>query len=460
MLTDAQVSDDLDKLVRTMMTGGAKAKLNSKSQHKVLLDRVSDLERSYLPIDEVNALDLPPSAKARLKSAMAKRHLLSDDEVSALADGTPAGDAVSNAIAKARRLRAYVADVTGEGRGMGNLIAEAAGSAAGWKLGGPIGGAAGGVLGRSLSPSGASEAAKAAIDLASKAAKFRKLPEVLAAKEASETGGLNRLVSEALDAPYLAKQEAERLASEGRKVGIANARDNVRPSGGWRGLVYERTGLLPADQDAGALAALKAGAITPEQFQAFLDAPEKLMAGNAGNALTDRLAHLAETGKLKRDPDWSPPTKATAPLAAREAELLARLDEIDPVRMSLGDDMTPVRDSEARIDMAPEVLKEAQAIRAELQALKATTIRNPLSYRATAEANQARVSQSLASVQGNADLGESDREILASAVTALGSTSSKAKAQELATDAIDRLPEGLRAYGRSVLSPLVAQVKK
>ncbi|MFZ5740883.1 MAG: hypothetical protein ACOY3S_03515, partial [Pseudomonadota bacterium] len=218
--------------------------------------------------------------------------------------------------------------------------------------------------------------------------------------------------------------------------------------------------LLPADQDAGALAALKAGAITPEQFQAFLDAPEKLMAGNAGNALTDRLAHLAETGKLKRDPDWSPPTKATAPLAAREAELLARLDEIDPVRMSLGDDMTPVRDSEARIDMAPEVLKEAQAIRAELQALKATTIRNPLSYRATAEANQARVSQSLASVQGNADLGESDREILASAVTALGSTSSKAKAQELATDAIDRLPEGLRAYGRSVLSPLVAQVKK
>lgn len=373
VLTDAQVSDDLDKLVRTMMTGGAKAKLNSKSQRKVLLDRVSDLERSYLPIEEVNALDLPPSVKARLKAAMAKRHLISDEEVSALADGTPVGEAVSNAIAKARRLRAYVADVTGEGRGMGNLIAEAAGSAAGWKLGGPIGGAAGGVLGRSLSPSGASEAAKAAIDLASKAAKFRKLPEVLAAKEASETGALNRLVSEALDAPYLAKQEAERLASEGRKVGIANARDNVKPAGGFRGLLYDRIGLMPDQQDAGALAALKDGVITPEQFDAFLSSPEKLMHGNMGNHLSDRLAHMAETGKLKRDPDWSPPAKATAPLAAREAELLARLDEIDPVRMSLGDDMTPVRDSEAGIDMAPEVLKEAQAIRAELQSLKVSS---------------------------------------------------------------------------------------
>lgn len=63
-------------------------------------------------------------------------------------------------------------------------------------------------------------------------------------------------------------------------------------------------------------------------------------------------------------------------------------------------------------------------------------------------------------VRGNADLGDNDREILASVITALGSTSSKARAQELVADAIDRLPEGLRAYRRSILSPLVSQVKK
>lgn len=311
-LTDAQVSDDLSKMVQTMLSAKAKQNLKpNKDQERVLLSRVDDLERSYLPSDELKALDLAPSVKARLQTAMAKRHLLSEAEVSALRDGTPAGDAVAEGIAKARRLRAYVAEVSGSDKGAGRLLSEAFGSAAGWKLGGPMGGAAGSVAGRLLTPSGSRQAARAALDLAAQAPKFAQLPEVAAARETQAvTDSLSRVAAEALDAPYLAKQaadaEAERLAQEGRKVSIANARDDVKPSGGWRGLIYARTGLPPSQQDAGALAALKDGHISPEQFQAFLDAPDKLMVRNAGNALVDRLDDMATKGKLKRDPEWKP----------------------------------------------------------------------------------------------------------------------------------------------------------
>ena len=468
VVADAQVSADLSKLVQTMIATPAKAKLTSKAQRRILLDRVSDLERSYLPVEEINALDVPPSVKARLKAAMAKRHLLSDEEVSALADGTPAGDAVADGIAKARRLRAYVADVTGEGAtGAGKVMAEAIGSAAGWKLGGPMGGAAGSILGRVIAPTGAKDAAKAATDLAAKARAFAKLPEVVAAKEANGGDGLSRLASDALDAPYIAKQtarqEADRLAAEGRKVGIANARDNVTPSGGWRGLVYERTGLLPADQDAGALAALKDGAISPEQFRAFLDAPDQLMEGNAGNALVDRLAHMADNGRLKRDPKWTPAPSETARSIApvvREGPWSSLSD----VPQELEDEaLTAFLSANPGATASVQVSDGKLIVAADLEALPAataTTIRNPISYLAAAEGNQRRVSDTLASVHGNADLGDGDREILASAVAAIGSTSSKAKAQELATDALDRLPQTYRDYGRSILSPLVAQVKK
>jgi hypothetical protein len=464
VVTDAAVSADLDKLVRTMTAAPAKAKLNSKAQRRILLDRVSELERSYLPVEEINALDVPPSVKTRLTAAMAKRHLLSDAEVSAIADGTPAGDAVAEGIAKVRRLRAYVADVNGEGgSGAGKVLAEAVGSAAGWKLGGPIGGAAGSVLGRLAAPSGAKDAAKAATDLAAKARAFSKLPEVLAAKEAGNAGGdgLSRLAAEALDARYLAKQsarlEAERLAAEGHKVGIANARDNVKPSGGWRGLVYERTGLLPADQDAGALAALNDGAISPEQFDAFLNAPDKLMAGNSGNALTDRLAHMADNGRLKRDPKWQPQATATVAPVVREGNWSSIMDVPQDVQdealqafLSANPGATAAMSTDDAGRLVVSVDPEASQ----------AAIRNPIAYRATADANQRRVSDTLAAVHGNGDLGDGDREILASTVAELGSTSSKAKAQALASDAIDRLPETHRPYARSILLPLVSQVKK
>lgn len=456
-LTDAKVADDLDKLVQTMMVDGARRKL-SKGQRATLLSRVDDLEASYLPRAEVKSLDLPPSVKARLDTAMAKRQLLSDAEVQSLRDGTPAGDAVADGIEKARRLRAYVSEASGT-RNAGSFLAEAVGSAAGFKVAGPIGSAVGGRIGRAAVRS-EDRAAKEALALADKAPQFAKLPEVQAAREAAGDG-LTRLSADAMDASYnaskAAEAEAARLETEGRKVAVRNARDNIRPSGGWRGLIYDRVGLLPREQDAAALSALNDGAISPEQFQAYLDEPGKLMSGNAGNALIDRMAAYADSGRLKRDPKWTP-----RPVLPREAELLRELDELDPVRVTLADG-TSSRDSElGLLQERPDDLARVTAIRGELDKLRSQPagVRNPLAYTATANANQARVTDTLSAVRGQADLAHADRETIATAVAAIGNTSSREDAQRIATDALGRLGADRQSYARSVLSPLIEQIRR
>lgn len=460
LLTDANVADDLDKLVQTMMVDGAKRKL-SASQRSALVSRIDDLEASYLPREEVKALDLPPSVKARLNTAMAKRHLLSQDELQSLRDGTPAGEAVADGIEKARRLRAYVAETSGSRTAGGSFLGEALGSAVGWKAAGPIGGALGGRIGRAAMRS-EGQAAKEALALADKAPKFAKLPEVQAVKEANGSGdSLARMSALALDKKYLASKAAEteaaRLEAEGRKVATANARDNIVPSGGWRGLIYERTGLRPAEQDAGALAALNDGAISPEQFDAYLTDPAVLMRGNAGNSLIDRLAAYADSGRVNRDPKWSP-----RPMLSREADLMRELDEIDPVRGSLADGV-PLRDSEAgMLDSRPADLERAHAIRSELSRLRSegAGVRNPIAYKATAEANQQRVTDALSTVQSRSDLPDIERENLASAVAAIGNTSSRETAERIIAETVERMGENNRASARTFLAPLAQQIRR
>lgn len=466
-LTDAKVADDLDKIVRTLSVDSAKRKL-SKAQQSTLLSRIDGLEASYLPLDEIKALDLPPSVKSRLQTAMAKRHLLSDGEVQSLRDGTPAGDAVANAIEKARRLRAYVPE---GGNGAGNRLAatmgDAIGSTAGWKLGGPIGGAVGGSIGRAAMSRLSARQAKEALALAEKAPSFAKLPEVVAAKASGVEGGdgLSRLSADALDASYnaqrAAQQETERLTTEGRKVAIANARDDVKPSGGWRGTIYERTGLLPSQQDAGALKALNDGAISPEQFQAYLDDPSKLMTGNAGNALIDRLGSMADDGVLRRDPKWTPQAASShmgreaAQAAFHEADALwKQAQDADAALFDrTGLDRTQ-RPTAAAVEEAFSKREQAQR---SLQ--EATTVRNPTAYAATAKANQQRVTETLAAVRENPALPHDARETIATAITAIGNTSIRERAQAIATDALDRLGDDNRELGRSLLSPLVQQIR-
>jgi hypothetical protein len=306
---DRDISADVQNIVQAVQESSVKpgARKLTKAQQADLIDRVSTLEASYLPYDDLKAATLPASAKAKLTTALDNRHLLGEDAINALQDGSVAGDAVADAIRKTRRLRALIPEAAGQSnRAAGRFLVEALGTSIGGKLGGPVGSVIGSAAAKSLTRSQASSAAEKAAEIARQANKFAAMPAETFGESIKPGQALSDLASEALDAPAVARQEADRLEAEGRKVGIANDRDNVRPGGGWRGLIYDRTGLLPADQDAGALAALKDGHITPDQFQAFLDAPDRLMAGNAGNALTDRLASMADSGRLSRDPQWQP----------------------------------------------------------------------------------------------------------------------------------------------------------
>ena len=192
------------------------------------------------------------------------------------------------------------------------------------------------------------------------------------------------------------------MEAEGRKLTTRNALDNIRPNGGFRGFLYERTGLLPQEQDIGALRLVTEGKMTQEQLDMFLSSPDRLQVGNAGNAIMDRLAAMADDGALSRDPKWTPPT--------------------------LGGEGTGA-------------------------------IRNPLAYAATARGNQERVSQALASVREKAGLPDDAREALSSAVARLGSTSDRVVAETIARSTLAKLPKDAKSFARPILAALVEHIK-
>lgn len=390
---DREIATDLDKLVRNVTASkSAKTKL-TKTQKTTLVDRIAELEASYLPYDDIKALAIKGSAKAKLTKALNDRHLLDEDDISALADGTPAGDAVADAIRRARRLYSLVPQVAGQSSPVaGRFLAEALGGSIGYKLGGPLGGAVGTAAAKKLTRSAKSTADRA-LEVAADAEKFGKMPHETWGAPHKPQDALRKLADEARDAPFIAKQETERLVAEGRKVAMQNAKDDVRPGGGLRGLIYDRAGLLPSQQDAGALAALKDGKISQEHFDAFLSNPEALMEGKVGLSLMDRLATMADDGKLSRDPAWSPPAATPAPAApsldaqgqpirsleayragaakhiARETDLMRQLDEIDPIRGALADGV-PIRASEMG-ELSDADAARAVGIKAELASMKA-----------------------------------------------------------------------------------------
>lgn len=459
---DASVAQDMDKLVRSLIAGGAKRKLD-KSADAALVSRVDDLERSYLPYDEIKGLDLPPSVRAKLKTAMDRRMILSDDDVIALRDGTPAGEAVAEGIMKARRLRAFVPEAaSGRGSSAGRIMAEAAGSAVGWKAAGPLGGAAGSIAGRLVSGGGGSSATRqsalAAKALAAQAPKYAKMPEVAEALGRPRAAdALAKLSNETMDAPYLAQREAERLAAEGQRVLTKNAQDNITPQGGWRGYVYERTGLLPADQDAGALKAMADGKITPDQFEAFLKAPDKLQPGNAGNGLVERLSAMADNGTLKRDPKWKPPVPdAVIPVIRKGDGNWSSLSDVPQAVRDEAMDQFFAANPQASGHLT---VRDGNLIVQEDAASK--VIRNPLAYQATARGNQARVTSALQSVRDNDGMDFTTREVLSDAIANVGNVSSRTEAGRIVASALDKLPDDAsRAQARSILSPLVSQIKR
>ncbi len=403
---DREISSDLDNLVGLSAPNGAKARL-SKDQRTALLAKVQQLDESYMPRAEVKAARLPASEKARLLKAMNERQILGEDALADLAEKVPFGNVVADSIRKSQRLRSVVPSYAAQSgspalKFLGEAFGSSAGSAVGHAVGGALGGTAGSIAGstlvRRLSRSSADTSADKALELASDARKWAQLPadQFGPVDRASARQALDKVAADSLDAPAIAKQETARLEAEGRKIGILNAQDDIRPGGGFRGMIYERAGLLPSQQDVGALSLLKDGKITPEQFDAFLNSPDKLMAGNAGNALTDRFAAMADDGSLTRDAAWAPPEAPSpsapqvdasglpirsmpayqagaAAIIARKLQLMKELDDVDPVMVVMGEgpDAVSVRASEdPSFTMSEAERTRAAAIRAELSRAK------------------------------------------------------------------------------------------
>lgn len=425
---DAVVSSDVERLVSAHPRHDANGRKLSKSVRAATLwTHVGELEKSYLPTaSTINALDVAPSVKRTLKDAISRRRTLTPEELGDLRN-VPHGDDLADGIIKVQRLRHYAPEAiaTGAEQGLGGLIAETGAVAVGSKVGGPIGAAAARVGGRVVAGKIAGRGINAdpVLALAGRASALRKLAQAQGIA-VSKLGirAIDRAANEAQDARYLARKASDarkaREAAENfsmvegnRRLGIVNDRDNVRPQGGYRGYVYDRTGLLPADQDAGAMRMLAEGKLPPEQLEAFLSSPDKLQAGNAGNAIMDRLAAMADEGSLTRDPSWSPSPQVPAP--------------------------------------GLQAYQDAQGL----------PIRNPLAYAATAKGNQDRVSQALASVRDHAELDDAVKEALGSTITKLGSTSSRIIANKLTASTLRKLPAENRDYARSILAPLVQGIK-
>lgn len=418
---DAEIAEDVKRIVEAIPARNAAGKKVPKAvQNATLLERVAALEESYLPRDQVSALSISKSAKAKLKRAMNERHTLSPERLEELS-ATPEGEAVAEAIAKAQRLRFYIPEGSGAGRsglnGLAALTLDTAGAALGSKLAGPLGAAGSRLLGRVIEGSAgrpvSDAGAQSARALADQVKRLQRRGGVVSSSKAKEAlAKLSAASEEALDRP--ATESASRAAEQSRMTEAAqrlmarNARDNLRPSGGFRGYLYERTGLLPQEQDQGALRMLQAGDITPEQFNAFLSAPDRLQAGNAGNAMLDRLEAMAGGGDLARDPEWTPPAPPSSSSGSVEGE----------------------------------------------------AIRNPIAYAATAKANQARVSAAIEAVRGDTSLPEPTKEALASALASLANTSKRAEGEAIVTATLEILPKAAKAKAQAILNPILAQLKK
>lgn len=417
---DAEVASDVSRIVSELPKG-----IGKQGRKATIATKVAALEKKYLPSKSaIDAMDIPPSQKLALKTAIDNRHALDASEIQALR-GSTAGDAVADGILKAQRLKLLVPNGAPTRSWMskaGHVAMDAVGVAAGSMIGGPA--LAAGVrvathAGRKMlgSASAADAATDAAIALTKRKRRYAALAERVGSSGARESAeALTKAAGEALDAKHLTRKsaalrkaqeatESAQLAAANKRIAMLNFRDNVRPTGGFRGYLYDRTGLLPVEQDQGVLRMLADKVITPKQLDDFLRAPDRLQKGNAGNAILDRLASLADDGTLKRDPKWTPRTaEATAPAAEG--------------------------------------------------------IRNPLAYAATAKGNQQRVSDTLARVQQEDRFGPKVTADIASAISRLGSISDRAEADRLLKATMGKLPKEAREYARTALEPLAKAIKR
>lgn len=397
----------------------------TKSDPALVTKVLNNVEREYTSrfATLINQSKLPQIERERLKEALELKYSLSPEKIEALR-GTPQGDAVADGILKTQAIRKMTEP---HQRGAGGVVSKLANGIAHVAdltslvapiPGGPYVSQALRKLGRATGDQEVVRIAQAR-DVVKKAPRYAKLGEQVgpsgardskqALWDAAEAFGSEktaateaaRAAKEAkLARDALARKEAMQRQADNKRVGVINDRDNIIPGGGFRGLIYEKTGLDPVNQDIGIQTLRQQGKITPEQYTAFLDSPDKLMAGNAGNAIMDRFSALAEAGKLQRSPKWTQPEPQVAAASptynnvdakgnpirsnpayeagvrkniARQLQMEKELDELDPIQATFADGGSVRKSDDPNHGFDPDTLNRIMALKSALAAMSKTT---------------------------------------------------------------------------------------
>lgn len=92
-------------------------------------------------------------------------------------------------------------------------------------------------------------------------------------------------------------------------------RNIIRPTEGYRGMIYQQTGVTQPVQDQALLHLVKRGELDPKDLKRVMADPNSLMRGKskAGLKIMDRINQLADEGIIPRDPDWKGPPEPVVP---------------------------------------------------------------------------------------------------------------------------------------------------
>ena len=92
---DREIATDVNSIVENLVT---KKRGLTKATRATMLARIDELEEFYLPRHEVKSANIAPTQKARLTKALNNRHVISEDEIAAIDDGTPLGVVVADRL--------------------------------------------------------------------------------------------------------------------------------------------------------------------------------------------------------------------------------------------------------------------------------------------------------------------------------------------------------------------------
>lgn len=125
------------------------------------------------------------------------------------------------------------------------------------------------------------------------------LPSVLAQRRARQAqGGQDEIVDR------LKKLAASQRVSE---LVRANQLADIVPAGGWGRRIYDNLGLTPREFEKGLnILSNEQGLLTRDEVSRAVDDPTSLMASKLGLAIEDRLNHLISEGRLARAKGWMP----------------------------------------------------------------------------------------------------------------------------------------------------------